>query len=198
MPAPGGRLSVAGLAGSSDAAAVAALARRLPGRFFVVATQGLPDAERWLADLQTLLEDAPVALYPPREGFGEAEPHMEVAGERVETLERVSRGEVRVLLTTARALLERTRMPRALTDLRVELRKGEVHRVRDLVDHLERIGFERVPMVEDVAQFALRGGILDVYSFGMADPVRAEFWGDEITDLRHFELVSQRSTRAVD
>ena len=53
-------------------------------------------------------------------------------------------------------------------------------------------------MVEDVAQFSIRGGIFDVYSFGMAEPVRAEFWGDEIVDLRHFDLASQRSSRAVD
>ncbi len=50
---------------------------------------------------------------------------MEVAGERVETLERLTRGELRILLTTARALLEKTRMPRALQELRVELRKGD-------------------------------------------------------------------------
>jgi transcription-repair coupling factor (superfamily II helicase) len=50
-------------------------------------------------------------------------------------------------------------------------------------------------MVEDVAQFSVRGGIFDIYSFGMAEPVRLEFWGDEIVDCRHFDLVSQRSTR---
>src|SRR6185436_5485860 len=149
---------------------------------------------RLLADLHTLIDETPVALYPPREGFGEVEPHVEVAGERVETLERLSRGEIRVLLTTPRALLERTRLPGALA----ELRKGDVRRPRELAEHLERIGFERVPMVEDVAQFSLRGGILDVYSFGMTDPVRLEFWGDEVVDLRHFDLSSQRSTRAVD
>ncbi|HKO16820.1 MAG TPA: transcription-repair coupling factor, partial [Gemmatimonadaceae bacterium] len=184
--------------GSADAAVVAALARRLPSRFIVVAADGLPEAERWLADLQTLLEDTPVALYPPREGFGEAEPHLEVAGERVETLERLTRGDIRILLTTARALLERTRLPGVLADLRVELRKGGIHRLEALAAHLEEIGLERVPMVEDVAQFSVRGGIFDVYSFGMAEPVRAEFWGDEIVDLRHFDIVSQRSTRAVD
>src|SRR4029077_5376748 len=112
--------------------------------------------------------------------------------------ERLSRGELRILLTTARALLEKTRMPAALQELRVELRKGATHRLSELSAHLERIGFERVPMVEDVAQFSVRGGIFDVYSFGMAEPVRAEFWGDEIVDLRHFDLTSQRSTRAVD
>ncbi|HXT14879.1 MAG TPA: transcription-repair coupling factor [Gemmatimonadaceae bacterium] len=199
LPAPGGRLSVGGLPGSSDAVLVAALARRLPTRFFAIAAEGVGAAERWLADLETLFGDeTPLALYPAREGFGEAEPHMEIAGERVETLEKLTRGELRVLLTTARALLEKTRMPRALKDLRVELRKGASYRLRELADHLEAIGFERVTLVEDVAQFSIRGGIFDVYSFGMTEPVRAEFWGDEIVDLRHFDLVSQRSSRAVD
>jgi transcription-repair coupling factor (superfamily II helicase) len=195
LPASGGRLPVAGLVGSSDAVLVAALARRFPQRFFVVVTDAVSDAERWLADLQVLVDEAHAAMYPPREGFGEVEPHAEIAGERVETLEQVSRGAVRVLLTTARALLERTALPRALGAARLELRKGDTHRPEDLATHLEAIGFERVPMVDDVAQFSVRGGIFDIYSFGMADPVRLEFWGDEIAELRHFELGSQRSTR---
>jgi transcription-repair coupling factor (superfamily II helicase) len=198
VPPPGGRLTIGGLPGSSDAVVLAALVRRLPTRFFVVVTEGVPQAERWLADLQAILDETPVALYPPREGFGEAEPHAEIAGERVETLERVSRGEVRVLLTTARAVLERTRLPTTLRGARIEIRKGDVRRLEEIAEHLERIGFERVPMVDDVAQFSVRGGIFDIYSFGMADPVRLEFWGDEIIELRHFDLHSQRSTRVAD
>jgi transcription-repair coupling factor (superfamily II helicase) len=197
---PGERESrlVAGVVGSADAAVLAALSRRLQDRFWVVVADGVPAAERWLADLQTLAPRDDVSFYPPREGFGEAEPHMEIAGERVETLERLNRGGIRILVTTVRALLERTRMPRALRELRIELRKGDTRRPQDLVAHLEAIGFERVPMVDDVAQFSLRGGILDVYSFGMPEPVRAEFWGDEITDLRAFDLDSQRSTRELE
>jgi transcription-repair coupling factor (superfamily II helicase) len=197
LPIPGERRRIAGLAGSSDAAVIAALARAASSRFLVVVTDTLPDAERWLADLRSLLEEDIVALYPPREGFGEVEPHMEVAGERVETIERTMRGGVRLLVTTARALLERTRMPRALQDLRVELRRGETRRLPELIEHFESIGLERVPMVEDVAQFSVRGGILDVYAFGMADPVRAEFSFDEIVDLRQFDMTTQRSTREV-
>jgi transcription-repair coupling factor (superfamily II helicase) len=195
MPAAGSTLRIGGLAGSSDAVLVAALARDLPHRLFVVVSDQLADAERWLADLETLLDDVPVALYPPREGFGEVEPHAEVAGERVETLERLGRGAVRVLLTTSRALLERTSLPSALRGARLEIRKGDVRRPEELAAHLESIGFERVPMVEDVAQFSVRGGIFDVYSFGMADPVRLEFWGDDVIELRHFDLNSQRTTR---
>ncbi|MBX6331720.1 MAG: hypothetical protein IRY91_07725, partial [Gemmatimonadaceae bacterium] len=199
LPAPGERRTIGGLAGSSDATLCAALVRRLaPARFFVVIAETVPDAERWLADLGALADDTGVALYPPREGFGEAEPHLEVAGERVETMARLARGEVHTLITTARAVLERTRLPRAVQSARVELRVGDVRRPEDLAAHLEAVGFERVTLVEDVAQFSVRGGIFDIYSFGMANPVRLEFWGDEITSLRYFDIVSQRSTREAD
>ena len=198
LPPPGAACLLGGLHGSADAVLVAALARSRPGRFIVVVADTVPDAERWLADLQALTDSTPFALYPPRESFGEAEPHAEVAGERVETLERMGRGEVRILLTTARATLERTRLPAAVRASRIELRRGESRRPEALVAHLEAIGFERVPMVEDVAQFSVRGGIFDVYGFGMTDPVRLEFWGDEISELRHFDLLTQRSTRAAD
>ena len=114
LPPSNTRLHASGLPGSSDAVAVAALAHASPGRFFVVVAESVAGAERWLADLESLDETRFVAFYPPREGFGEVEPHAEVAGERVETLERIGRGEVRVLLTTARALLEKTQLPRAL------------------------------------------------------------------------------------
>ncbi|MEO7366333.1 MAG: CarD family transcriptional regulator, partial [Gemmatimonadaceae bacterium] len=195
LPPLHSRLHASGLPGSSDAVVVAALAHTSPGRFFVVVAESVAGAERWLADLESLGDAGFVAFYPPREGFGEVEPHAEVAGERVETLERIGRGAVSVLLTTARALLEKTQLPRALAQTRLELRKGDTRRPEALAAHLESIGLERVQMVDDVAQFSMRGGIFDIYSFGMAEPVRLEFWGDEITELRHFDLASQRSTR---
>src|SRR6185437_8595154 len=102
VPAPGSRLTVGGLPGSSDAALVAALGRKLgQRRFLVVVAESLPEAERWLAALTVLQDDEATALYPPREGLGALEPRHEVAGERVETLERVARGGVRTLITTA-------------------------------------------------------------------------------------------------
>jgi transcription-repair coupling factor (superfamily II helicase) len=195
LPESRGRERVSGLAGSADAVLVAALAGHSPNRMLTVVADQLPEAERWLADLQSVLGEEFVALYPPREGFGEVEPHAEVAGERVETLERMTRGEVRILLTTARAILERTRLPKALASARLELKRGDVWRLDDLATHLETVGFERVEMVEDVAQFSIRGGIVDVYGFGMTEPLRLEFWGDEIVELRHFDLLSQRTTK---
>ncbi len=198
LPPPGTRRRIGGLCGSSDAVVVASLARQAPQRFYVVVSDDVAGAERWLADLTSLTEPDEVAFYPPRESFGEAEAHAEIAGERVETLERIGRSSLRIVITTSRALLERTQLPRALAAARLELRKGDKRRPEDLAAHLERIGFERVPMVEDVAQFSVRGGIFDIYSFGMAEPVRLEFWGDDISELRHFDLLSQRSTRDTD
>src|SRR2546422_11235525 len=55
------------------------------------------------------------------------------------------------------------------------------------------MGYARVPTVTEVAQFSVRGGILDVYGFGMAAPARIEWWGDEVLSLRTFDLDTQRS-----
>jgi transcription-repair coupling factor (superfamily II helicase) len=201
LPAPGARLGVAGLPGSSAVVLLAALARRLPQRAFVVVTATPTDAERWLADAQTLGGDA-VALYPQREALGAEEPHLEIAGERIETLQGLLSGEIRILVTTARATAERTGVPAALATARLALAAGPPGvgsgSLRDVVGRLEAMGYTRVPTVTEVAQFSLRGGILDVYGFGMAAPARIEWWGDDIASLRRFDLDSQRSGEALE
>ena len=55
------------------------------------------------------------------------------------------------------------------------------------------MGYQRVPMVTEVAEFSVRGGIVDVYGFGMAAPARIEWWGDDIESIRAFDLTTQRS-----
>ena len=201
LPAPGTRLGVAGLPGSSPIVLLAALARRLPQRVFVIVAATPTDAERWLADAQTLVGDA-AALYPQREALGAEEPHVEIAGERIETLEGLLSGTIRLLVTTARATAERTGVPAALQTMRLVLHAGEqgagggTH--SDVGRRLEAMGYARVPTVTEVAQFSVRGGILDVYGFGMAAPARIEWWGDEIVSLRSFDIDSQRSGEAIE
>ena len=201
LPAPGARLGIAGLPGSSPAVLLAALARRLPQRVFVVITPTPTDAERWLADLRALTGSA-AALYPQREALGAEEPHFEIAGERVETLELLLSGHVRALVTTARAAAERTGVPGTLQSMRLVLAKGEQGAgsgtLRETVQRLEAMGYVRVPTVTEVAQFSVRGGILDVYRFGMAAAARLEWWGDDIESLRTFDLDSQRSGEAIE
>ena len=191
LPDAGRSAAVRPLPGSAGAALVAAVAQAHPHRLIAVAAPAPADAEGWLADLTVLLGEDAVALYPQREALGEDEPHYEIAGERVETLERLTRGDARVVVTTARATAERTLMPAALEAARLELASGAGFRA--VTRGLERLGYARVPHVVDVAQFAVRGGIVDVYGFGMADPARAEFWGEELVSLRAFDLGTQRS-----
>jgi len=201
LPVPGARLGVTGLPGSSAIVLLAALARRLPQRVFVVVTPTPTDAERWLADGQTLVGESAV-LYPQREALGAEEPHFEIAGERIETLERLLSGAVRIVVTTARATAERTAVPAALASMRLVLTAREQEAGRStlsgIVQRLEAMGYARVPTVTEVAQFSVRGGILDAYGFGMAAPTRIEWWGDEIVSLRNFDLDSQRSGQAIE
>ncbi|HMA40683.1 MAG TPA: transcription-repair coupling factor [Gemmatimonadales bacterium] len=196
VPGAGGRVAVGGLPGSSPAVLVAALARRLPQRLFVVVTPAPADAERWLADLQALRGgEGAVALYPQRESLGLEEPHVEIAGERIETLQALLSGAARIVVTTARASAERTAVPAALARARLDLTTGPApdSTLSTVVQRLTEMGLERVPLVLEVAQFSVRGGILDVYGYGMAAPARIEWWADEIVSLRSFDLDTQRS-----
>jgi transcription-repair coupling factor (superfamily II helicase) len=195
LPGPGRHVALSGLPGSSPALLVATLARRLPQRMFAVLTPTPADAERWLADLR-VLHGGGVGLFPQRESLGAEEPHIEIAGERVETIDALLSGAVRVVVTTARASAERTGVPAALARRRLLLTSGSPERavhMASVVSRLDDMGYARVPTVTEVAQYSVRGGILDVYGYGMAAPTRVEWWGDEIISLRTFDLDTQRS-----
>src|SRR5256885_4762064 len=194
LPPPGQRIGLGGLPGSSPAVLVATLARAMPQRVFTVVAPTPADGERWLADLQTLLGPESTALYPQRESLGAEEPHYELAGERIETIEALLRGTVRVLITTARASAELTAVPAALEQARLVIEVNKEERsLSDSTQRLDAMGYERVPTVTEVAQYSVRGGILDVYGFGMATPARIEWWGDEVASIRSFDLDTQRS-----
>jgi transcription-repair coupling factor (superfamily II helicase) len=176
---------------------VAALADAFPQRVVLIVTSAPPEAERWLSDLDVLLGGA-VRMFPQREALGEEEPHFEIAGERVETIAAVLGGKAQVVVTTLRATAELTRMPHAVHRHRMQIRSGDPLPLDLLVDRLEAMGYERRPSVLDVAQYAVRGGIVDVYGYGMASPTRLEWWGDELTSIRGFDLDTQRSEGEVD
>ena len=197
MPRAGARTGVGGLPGSAAAVLVAALARRFPQRVVTIVAPTPADAERWLADLEALAPGAG-ALYPQRESLGGEEQHVEIAGERIETLAALLEGRIRILITTARATAERTGVPGALADGRLMLSAGGGPGLGEVADRLVAMGYERVPTVTEVGQFSVRGGILDVYGFGMAAPGRIEWWGDEVATLRGFDLDTQRSGEAVE
>jgi len=196
LPAPGEEFRLTGVVGSAGAATLAALHVALPERILVAVLPDPNQAQAVEADLDTLLGEGVSHLFPQRESlpYESDEPHVEIGGLRVEAVEAVFSGEGRILVTTVRALQERVPLPSHLADLRLTLRMGDALAFGTLVEILEERGFERVPVVEQVGQFAVRGGILDVFSFGSPEPLRIEFWGDEIASLRTFDILDQRSS----
>ena len=117
---------------------------------------------------------------------------------RLDLLWRLRRGELPCLVATVEALQQRTLPPQVLDSACTVLEPGRQADLNRLTEALAAAGYVRCDQVEGAGQFALRGGILDVYSPGMAAPVRAEFWGDELDTMGTFDPSTQRRTENVD
>ena len=195
LPRAGEAAIIEGLHGSSSALLVASLHRALPQRVWVVVAPSPEAAEHAAADLEALLGEGAVSLYPQRESlpYEVTEPHVEIGGLRVEALEALIAGRASILVTTTRALQELSPAITSLDALQLELSVGAEIRPGEVASRLEQMGFDRVGTVEEVGQFALRGGILDIFGFGSPEPARIEFWGDEIESIRHFDVLTQLS-----
>ncbi|NNF27595.1 MAG: DEAD/DEAH box helicase, partial [Gemmatimonadetes bacterium] len=200
LPERGDVRRVGGATGSLPSVVVAALAAADPSRLWIVAAPSPGAAANWSGDLETLLGPDGAAYYPQREAMvgDEEDSHLEISGQRIEALESVMAGRTRILVTTRRAMQEKAPIPDGLADLRLELSVGNTLPPGDLVSALEERGLTRAAMVEEVGQFAVRGGLIDLFSFGAAGPARVEFWGDEIESIRLFDIFDQRSTSDVD
>ncbi len=200
LPGPGEIRTIGGATGSSGLAALSATHRSRSNQVLVLVCPSPRDAVSVETDMETFLGAAASFLYPQREAlpYESSEPHLEVSGLRMEALEAIFGGRARILVTTLRALQERARVPSSLAELRLTLSVGQEFGFLALQDKLEARGFERVPLVEEVGQFAVRGGIVDLFSFGSPEPIRVEFWGDEVSSVRAFDILDQRSIRALE
>ena len=117
---------------------------------------------------------------------------------RLALLWKLRNGELPCLVATVEALQQRTLPPEVLDSACAVLEPGQQADLNQLTEALTAAGYVRCDQVEGAGQFALRGGILDVYSPGMAAPVRAEFWGDELDTMGTFDPSTQRRTENVD
>lgn len=104
----------------------------------------------------------------------------------------VGKGPV-VVVADARAAMQRLASPALLLGRRFTIRRGDRLSPRQLLDRLVALGYEPVTTVVEVGSMAQRGGIVDLFSPALDDPLRVEFFGDEIESLRFFEPASQRS-----
>ena len=199
LPGAGGELRVGGATGSLGHAVLAALARAGGDRLIVLLAPSPDGAVAAEADLEALAGPDSVAAYPQRESlpYESDDFHIEIEGRRVEAVEAVFGARCRLLVTTPRALQERTGFPTRLTHLHLTLRTGDETGLTSLAERLRERGFHKVPLVEEVGQFAVRGGIVDIFSFGHPDPLRIEFLGDEIVSMRRFDIFDQRSKGSI-
>ena len=149
-------------------------------------------------DLQSLTGQEPVTLLAREWQFRpNAVASREWERSRLAALYRMASGAVPAVVVTIDALMTRTLPPQRLAALSVTLRPGDRVELGALTDRLVQAGYSRCEQVEGVGQFAIRGGILDVFSPLMEQPVRCEFFDDEVDSLGAFDPGTQRRTENV-
>ncbi len=125
-------------------------------------------------------------------------PHFRVTSARARALHAAAIGTARIIIASASALLPRVSPPERLRRASIEVRPGSVIEPLALADLLLDAGFDRQDPVDEHGEFTVRGGIVDLFPAGDAQPVRLEFVGDMVESLRRFEPSSQRSTEVID
>ncbi|MFC7306123.1 transcription-repair coupling factor [Streptomyces monticola] len=181
--------------------AVAALAREAKRPVLAVTATGR-EAEDLAAALRSLLDPSGVVEYPSWETLPHERlsPRSDTVGRRLAVLRRLAHprsddpetGPVSVVVAPVRSVLQP--QVKGLGDLEpVSLRQGETVDLNDTVEALAAAAYARVELVEKRGEFAVRGGILDVFPPTEEHPLRVEFWGDDVEEIRYFKVADQRS-----
>ena len=192
------------------AASIAAHSATGPGptgqpRFVLAVTATAREAEDLTSALGSLLPEGSVACFPAWETLPHERlsPRSDTSGRRLAILRRLAHpdsgrarsGALTVLVTPVRSLLQP--MVSGLGDLEpVALRSGQAADFEEVIAHLVEIGYARTDLVEHRGEIAVRGGILDVFPPTEEHPLRVEFWGDTVEEIRYFRAADQRSLHA--
>src|SRR3989440_26563 len=172
---------------------VAALANEIPRIVWVFC----PNVRSQELLYESLLNWRPNALFLPEAEFAAVEnilPDPEIAAERLALLNRLQREKGPHLIVTTRVALDQPAPdPAALNAAVLIFRRGRQAPLEGTIEALAAAGYERVAQVTTRGQFAVRGGILDIFSWQAARPIRIEYFGDDIESLREFDVDSQTS-----
>ncbi|MFC4494231.1 transcription-repair coupling factor [Streptomyces ovatisporus] len=188
---------------------VAALARS-SGRPVLAVTATGREAEDLTEALRSLLPPEGVVEYPSWETLPHERlsPRSDTVGRRLAVLRRLAHpaedaaddpgaGPVSVVVAPVRSVLQP--QVAGLGDLEpVAVRQGQSVEMDEIVDALAAAAYSRVELVEKRGEFAVRGGILDVFPPTEEHPLRVEFWGDEVEEIRYFRVADQRSLEAAE
>ncbi|MGH3361078.1 MAG: transcription-repair coupling factor [Nocardioides sp.] len=175
------------------------------GRTVLAVTPTAREAEDLVEALGALVDPALVGYYPSWETLPHERlsPRSDTVGRRLAVLRRLrhpgndpANGPLRVVVAPVRSVLQP--QVRGLGDLEpVELAPGDTVALEDLVRRLADAAYSRVDLVERRGEFAVRGGIVDVFPPTEEHPVRVEFWGDDVEEIRTFAVADQRTLEPV-
>ena len=189
-----GIIQIAGCVGSQKTHLMYALGDGFEYR--VIAFSSEEKAKKAYEEYRVFTED--VYLYPARDLLFY---HADIKGklltdQRMGVLRALiekEEGKDVTVITTMDAFLDGLARPEKLKEQRISLTGGDVIDLTELEKSLTDMGYERESQIEGPGQFAVRGGIMDVFPLTEELPVRIELWGDEIDSLRSFDVESQRS-----
>ena len=201
-----GRLTLAGAPEGYDALALADLARMAadaPVSLFHIARDDARMAT--LVDtLEFFAPDIEVVTLPAWDclPYDRASPHADIAARRVTALSLLARNGAakggRVVITTINAATQRVPTREAMTGAALELKRGGRVELETLLAFLAANGYSRTGTVMEPGEFAIRGGIIDIFPAGLGEPLRLDLFGDEIDTIRRFDPLTQRSSDALD
>ena len=202
--------AVSGLTPSAKTLFVAAAAHAMPHGAVVYVVPGDGDLDQAVADvaffvsalegLSDAVAERTILPFPSHEidPYRGMAPHFGVQAARARVLHALARGTARVVVASAAALMPRVSAPDRLLAASIDLRPGQDIGPADLAALLVDAGFSREDPADEHGEFARRGGILDVYPAGEAEPVRIEFIGDTIESMRTYDPATQRSHKPID
>ena len=189
---------VSGLSAVHRANLAAALYQTLDRPVFVISPDDTA-AENFANDLRAMLGEEVVTLGMRDYTFFAAEAVSRQAEQkRLAALHRLQEGRVRLAAASVSGLLQRTMPPETLKKAAFTIDSSGSYPLEEVEAALLRCGYQRTEQVEGPGQFSRRGGILDFFSPTEHEPVRVEFWGDEIDSMGHFDISSQLRTEAIE
>ncbi|MBO7051019.1 MAG: transcription-repair coupling factor [Bacteroidaceae bacterium] len=196
----GGNVFLQGLRASSAPLLFSGLALKTDMPYLLVILNDQEEAAYFYHDMVQTMGDADVLYFPSAYRravkYGQKDDASEIL--RTEVLSRLTTIEpgnaTLVIVTSADALAEKVVSKSSLEDKSIQVYTGETLDREELQNLLLELGFNRVDYVYEPGQFALRGSILDVFSFSSEYPLRIDFFGDDIDSIRHFSVDTQLST----
>src|SRR5579884_2830881 len=200
-----GRIGVSGVSTPAKSLLISEL-QKAAGRPLIVVVRNNETADELLPVVQAFCElvgaakaDSVVSL-PTRDvlPFQNLSPHPEIQEQRAIALWKIATGMASIVLVPVAAATLRLNSGEYYADLARTLRRGESFDTTTLLAHLNSVGYNSTDVVEMPGDYALRGGILDVYSPEADRPVRIEFFGDEVESIRKFDPATQRSSTPAD